>query len=157
MIRRDCGSCNLCCTLLGVPDIGKPIGMTCWWTGPHGGCSRQNDKPLVAADLSVDTSDPSKDQTLAACAQFRCVWLESQSHPDEMKVMPRILRPDMCHVVMGPPDKDNSKLLHVHVDPDHAGSWKEGLIYDHLQGILTSGCEISLSIGDSKVEMVREA
>lgn len=156
MIRRDCGSCNLCCTLLGVPDIGKPMGMTCWCTGLHGGCSRQNEKPLIAADLSIDTSDPAKDQSLAACAQFSCVWLESQFHPDETKVMSRMLRPDICHVVMGPVDKDNSMLLHVHVDPENPNAWREGMIQDHLQQILRLGGEISLSVGDSKIEMTRE-
>jgi hypothetical protein len=111
---------------------------------------------LVKEDFSIDTSDPSKDQSLAACAQFKCVWLESQSHPDEDKVMSRMLRPDMCHVVLGPVDKENPLLLHVHVDPDHAGSWKEKGIYDYLQGVLVRGGEISLSVGDAQIPVNRE-
>jgi hypothetical protein len=122
----------------------------------HGGCSRQNEKPLIGADMSIDTSDPSKDQSLAACAQFKCVWLESQSHSDETKVMSRMFRPDICHVVMGPVDKDNEMLLHVHVDPEYPNAWREGMIHEHLQSILAGGGEISLSVGETKIEMTRE-
>jgi hypothetical protein len=133
-VSLGCGACNLCCKLIAVPDIGKPAGMTCWNTTIHGGCTKHADKAI----------DPS----LAACASYKCLWLESQSY-DEPKRQPRAMRPDQTHVVMGVPDPDNldSKVLHVHVDPNHPASWREPRVAHYLNDFLARGAELEVHIG----------
>ena len=135
-----CGACNLCCRLLAVPDIHKPARMLCWWTNIHGGCSRQHEKP--------QTFDPNHE--LMACAQFECLWLASQAHEDESKRMPRHLRPDQSHIVMGPQDRHDDTLIYIQVDPDHPTAWKEPEIQHHLQGIIARGGRVEVIVGEGQ-------
>jgi len=135
-----CGACNLCCKLLGVPDINKPARMLCWWTGVHGGCARHAEKHT--------------DPQLLACAQFKCLWLESQTHEDQTKRMPRHLRPDLSHVVIGPPDRNDDTLAYVQVDPDYPRSWQAPEIKSYLDGIISRGGKLEVIIGDDvRVEL----
>lgn len=132
---RGCGSCNLCCKLLNVPDIGKPAQMLCWWTGLHGGCSRQSEKG----------TDPS----LLACAQFECMWLNSQKREDPGEVWPRHWRPDISHMVVGPQDRDDPTLVHVHVDPAHPGAWKESEVAGFFRRNMTEkGVRYEIHLGE---------
>lgn len=117
----DCGSCNLCCTLLKVPDLNKPSGMTCWHTTVHGGCAVHAEKQ----------SDPK----LLACAQFKCVWLESQLCEEPVKRGTRGMRPDQIHVLFGPFDRDDPKLLYVHVDPEHKTAWKTPHVIQYMEEV----------------------
>jgi hypothetical protein len=130
----DCGACNLCCKLLGVPDINKPARMLCWWTGIHGGCERHHEKQT--------------DPQLMACAQFKCLWLESQTHPDPTKHMPRHLRPDLSHVVIGPVDRDDDTLAYVQVDPEFPQSLHNPEIKNYLDGIISRGGKLEIILGD---------
>ena len=139
----SCGACNLCCRLLGVPDIHKPARMMCWWTSRHGGCSRHAEKPLEF--------DPNHD--LMACKQFECLWLASQAQDDPTKRMPRHMRPDLTHVVMGPQDRDDETLIYINVDPDHPAAWKEPEVFDYLDGIRQRGGRVELIVGEVNVEL----
>lgn len=138
-----CGPCNLCCKLLAVPDIGKPACMTCWWTGLHGGCAKQAEK----------ASDPS----LAACAQYKCVWLESQSYENPELRQPRDMRPNHTHVVMGVPDPDKDQILHVHVDPEHSSAWREAGVSYYLNDFISRGATIEIHIGPDVKFVLDEA
>lgn len=156
-MARDCGSCSVCCKLLRVPDIDKPSGMVCWWTTVHGGCTRQAEKPdptRVEFDaetgiFSLPADQEGKDLALLACAQFQCLWLASQAR-SESEVMPRHWRPDWSHVLLGPKDKDNDLLLHVHVDPEHPSAWKEPEIYGYLCRMVERGCEVEINVGEQR-------
>ena len=129
-----CGACNLCCKLLAVPDINKPARMLCEHTTVHGGCALQHKK---------DT-EPS----LQACKQFKCVWLMSQENPDETFRGSRALRPDMCHVVIGPPDLNDHKLIYVQVDPDHPGAWREPMIQNYMDECIAKGARFEIIIDE---------
>lgn len=133
-----CGACNKCCLLLGVPDIKKPAHMLCWHTGLHGGCAVHKEKG----------SDP----TLQACAQFRCMWLESQDLEEE-KQFPRSMRPDQCFVMFGPSKSPDDTLLFVHVDPARPDAWKEPAIQNYLAGVLERGGQLKIIIGDKEIEL----
>lgn len=134
---RGCGPCNLCCKLLNVPDIGKPALMTCWWTGLHGGCIRHGEKQA--------------DPALMACGQFKCLWLASQDREDPGEVWPRHWRPDVSKIVFGPQDRDDPKLMHVHVDPERPTAWREPEIYDFMQRqIAERGLRFQIHLGDRK-------
>lgn len=137
-MTADCGACNLCCFVLGVPDIHKPARMWCEWTTVHGGCARQADK--------------ASDESLLACAQFECLWLQSQQR-EGVPTWPRTLRPDQSHVVFGPQDREDALLLFVHVDPRHPKAWKEPAIQARIQEILDGGGKVEVSVGERKISL----
>jgi len=134
-----CGACSVCCTLLHVPDIGKPALMPCWHTSMHGGCAVQAEK----------ATDPK----LMACAQFKCVWLASQ---DMDEPLPRSMRPDQTYVLMGPQDRDDDTLLYVHVDPKHQDAWRSGQIDQFLRSRVALGAKLCVVIGERKVYLPEE-
>lgn len=154
-----CGSCNVCCKLLNVPDIGKPSGMACWWTGVHGGCARHSEKPkpenvVLESGRFVLKDGDRGDMALAACAQFRCLWLDSQRSPDADVRLPRHMRPDFTHVMMGPQDQEDETLLYVHVDPNWQDAWRQEPIASYLNDILSRGGRIHLMIGEARLDLV---
>lgn len=130
----DCGACGFCCRVLAVPDIQKPALMTCEHVGLHGGCAVQHTK----------LTDPK----MAACAAFKCLWLDSQDHENEEWRMGRHLRPDISHVMFGPPDRENDKKLFVHVDSRHPTAWKDEEIMDYLREIVKKGGTIEIVVGE---------
>lgn len=132
--KQDCGACNLCCKLLAVPDIQKPARMLCWWTGVHGGCERHAEKATAPE--------------LKACHQFRCLWLASQDQPGQE--MPRGMRPDISHVVMGPQDPKDETLLYVQVDPDYPKAWLDPTVHGYLQGILSRGGKVEVILDNAR-------
>jgi hypothetical protein len=157
----SCGSCNFCCTFLRVPDIGKPSGTTCWWTTVHGGCQRQAEKPdpeHVRYDdetgmFSLQPGQEGKSLDLLACAQFRCLWLDSQQSADPGLRHQRHMRPDMSHVMLGPQAVEDERLLYVHVDPAHQDAWRSEPIASYLNDILQRGGRIELNIGNIRYEL----
>jgi Fe-S-cluster containining protein len=55
-VARECGSCNLCCDILEVTAVGKPVNELCkHWAG--GGCTIYDDRPQM-------------------CRSFSCAWLQ---------------------------------------------------------------------------------
>jgi hypothetical protein len=92
--------------------------------------------------------EKSSDPQLLACAQFKCLWLESQSHEDETKRLPRYLRPDISHVVIGPVDRHDDKLAYVQVDPQYPRSWQAPEIKNVLDGIIERGGQLEVILGD---------
>lgn len=131
-MTASCGSCSLCCTLLGVPDIGKAPRMRCWNTTVHGGCKVHGvDKPQ-------------------ACVQFSCLWLSSQ---EREAPMPRHLRPDQCHVVLGPQDRADDTLLYVQVDPAHPTAWKAGEIGAYIQDLLDKGARLEVIVDEDRLPL----
>lgn len=133
-----CGSCNLCCHLLAIPDLAKPARMWCEHAlRPHGGC----------AVHGLKASEPS----LAACVSFECLWLQSQRRVDPTERLGIELRPNRCGVVMGPQDQDDPELLYVQVDPDKPQAWKAPLVAEYLDGILARGGRIEVIIGERRV------
>lgn len=130
-----CGSCNACCTLIAVHDIFKPAGMRCWDTGPHGGCKRQAEK----------ASAPE----LQACATWECVWRNTQDEADSSEHLPRALRPDICHVMVGPADTISSELIAVHVDPRFPDAWRKPGIADWLRMKIANGAVFQVHIDET--------
>jgi uncharacterized protein len=135
----DCGSCNLCCKLLNVPDINKPSGMLCWWTTVHGGCSRHKEKSTAPE--------------LEACGQFMCLWLASQRQPDPGLVQGRAMRPDVCHVVIGPDvEIEGVRTVFVQVDPDFPSAWQHPRIASYLDRMKAVGVKVDINVGAERWE-----
>jgi len=67
----ECGDCTLCCTLLNVPWMDKPAGITCKFCDK--GCT------------IYDTKDK-------RCSEFKCAY-------NQMKIVSEKMRPDNCGVI----------------------------------------------------------
>jgi len=129
----SCGSCTLCCTLLEVSEIGKARLAPCPKLRQGvPGCSVYNSRP-------------------GACRGFACLWLESQSRANPSDHMGLEMRPDVSHVVMGPPRLPDRTRLYVHVDPAFPDAWKKGRVGEYLRWLVDErGIELHVFIGEEE-------
>ncbi|HEY1600087.1 MAG TPA: hypothetical protein VGG64_10820 [Pirellulales bacterium] len=74
--RNECGICTLCCKLVAVEEIEKPVGSWC----PH--C-------LLGKGCKIYDARPTE------CQTWNCLWLQG-AFGDQPG-----LRPDKCKVVVG--------------------------------------------------------
>ena|SRR5687768_17173147 len=69
---RKCGECTACCTIMGVPELEKPVYRACEHLCSKG-CGIYNQRPT-------------------SCTQFECLWLQGhiggeQHRPDKLGLM----------------------------------------------------------------------
>lgn len=74
-MTRDCGTCNLCCTVMGVEELKKPNYVPCSFMGECGGCKIYGQHPPT-------------------CKTWTCAWLW-----DEFDLFPEHMRPDKIGIV----------------------------------------------------------
>ena len=104
---RNCGSCALCCKLLGIAELNKPMGQWCPNCLKSGGCRIYDTRPNE-------------------CRTFNCEWLVNAQIGDEWQ--PLRSKMVMHHVN----DGGISKLV-IHVDPGSPLSWKSEPYYSQLK------------------------
>src|SRR5215813_11866044 len=63
---RNCGSCALCCKLIGIAELNKPMGQWCPHCIKSGGCSIYETRPTE-------------------CRTFNCEWLIAPGIGDEWR------------------------------------------------------------------------
>lgn len=101
---RDCGTCSLCCKLLGIGALAKPAGSWCAHCSPPGGCTIYEGRPQE-------------------CRDFACLWLESNALGEEWKpVRSKIV----LYLV------DDSRLI-AHVDAGSPNAWRAEPYYGQLK------------------------
>ncbi len=101
MADRSCGTCTLCCKLIGVTDLEpeKPAGQWCSFCDRKGGgCNAYDERP-------------------EGCSNFSCLWLAGIGD-DRIK-------PERCKVVLSFAE---SGILQVHVEPTRSTTYKAGVI-----------------------------
>ena len=64
MAMRQCGTCTLCCKLMGIGALDKPQGAWCVHCQPGQGCGIYPDRPQE-------------------CRNFHCLWLTDESLGEE--------------------------------------------------------------------------
>lgn len=85
---RTCGTCTLCCKLMGIIELEKRPGVWCEHCDKGRGCRVYTDRP-------------------GTCADFVCMWLANpETLGDE-------LRPDRCRVVISARAEDPNIVCHV--------------------------------------------
>jgi hypothetical protein len=112
---RICGSCSLCCKLIGFAELNKPMGQWC----PHF---------IKGSGCSIYESRPDE------CRSFNCQWLINERFGDEWE--PTRSKIVICHVWQG----DTSKLV-FNVDPGSPLSWKKEPYYSQLKRLALNGLE----------------
>ena len=74
---RGCGPCNACCTVMGVPELGKGTYETC--------------EHLCGAGCGIYAHRP------GSCRRFECQWLRGMLEVDG--TVDTGMRPDSCGVI----------------------------------------------------------
>ena len=88
-MKRECGSCTLCCKLIGVEELKKPQNVWCRHCNIGQGCKIYDTRPQ-------------------GCRDFSCLWLKG--------LIPEELKPNDVHHVFDM-TLDGKRLV-VHSDPD---------------------------------------
>ena len=101
---RSCGSCTLCCKVLGVEEFDKPVGVWCSHCAPGRGCKAYDQRP-------------------ATCRAFSCLWLLDSALPDAF-------RPDRCKVVLG---SSSRTVMVAWCDPADPLAWRREPTYSLLK------------------------
>lgn len=102
---RSCGACSLCCKVVGVEELNKPIGGWC----PH--CHRQNGCGIY------ETRPPS-------CRMFVCQWMLAADLGPEWK-------PDRAKFAML--KSAGGRHLTVFADPGNPSAWRRSPYYENLR------------------------
>lgn len=103
---KSCGPCTLCCKVLAVEALAKPMGVACVHLARGGGCSIYAERPH-------------------ACRSFECVWLMDPK-------MPHRFRPDQTKVVLDQ-DPEGTRLI-ARCDPANPQAWRRNPMYAALKG-----------------------
>lgn len=116
MPGRACGTCSLCCKVVGVEELNKPIGAWCVHSKRQNGCAIYDARPH-------------------SCRTFMCQWLLAEGLGPEWK-------PDRAKFALL--KSDAGRHLTAFVDPGHPGAWRRAPYYDALKrwaklGIPASG------------------
>ena len=112
---RRCGTCALCCKLIGFAEIAKPMGQWCPHCLKTSGCAIYDNRP-------------------GECRAFNCLWLSNENFGEEWQ--PTRSKMVICHVR----DGDISKLV-FHVDPGSPLAWRNAPYYGQLKRLARNGLE----------------
>lgn len=127
-----CGTCTLCCKLLGVDEVESKAGEWCRHCDRAGGGCRIYEK----------RPDP--------CRTFECVWLQSQTMATPLAPA---LRPDRCRVVLTP-TTDGAGLV-AHVDPDRPDAYQRAPVAPLLhRAMVHTDKRVIVVIGDKRKMLI---
>lgn len=104
-LLKSCGTCQLCCKVYDIDDIGKKAGDMCFNARGAQGCGIWGIHPKI-------------------CREFQCLWLK---HPD----MGPLWRPDLAGFVLKV--EPNETTLSVDVDHDRPFAWRLEPYYSQLK------------------------
>ena len=105
----DCGTCTMCCKLLGITELKKPKNKLCEHCSIGVGCKIYHERP-------------------ESCRAFKCIWLQTQILGRD--AFPLSMRPDKSKVVLHlTPDEKN---VVAKVDPNYPLAWTKKGISDAL-------------------------
>jgi hypothetical protein len=103
---RACGTCSLCCTVMGVSEIAKPRNVKCDCLTPLGRCGIYADRP-------------------DSCRQFKCLWLQG--------ALPEGLRPERVRAV-GDVNGQGDMIV-FHIAPADRGAHRRGALRDFIAAV----------------------
>lgn len=124
MSKRECGSCTLCCTVLGLPELNKRAGTRCIYAKDDLGCRIHDNKP-------------------APCAQFQCAWLQGAGS--------ETMKPSLSHVVLTVTN-DNKGIV-AHCDPKDPQAWRRGEMGDFVMEMQTKGLMVVTTVGEKRTQL----
>ena len=110
---RACGTCTLCCKVMAVQALDKPVGTWCQHCAPGRGCKIHETRPQE-------------------CRAFNCLWLGDPKFPEN-------LRPDRTKVVFVL--EAGGGRVAAHVDPSAPAAWRQGEVYSVLKNLAVQAAQ----------------
>ena len=124
-MARSCGSCSLCCKVMGIGALNKPSGHWCPHCRPGKGCGIYGDRP-------------------SECRTFNCDWLLNDALGPEWK-------PEKSKIVM---THRGNKIV-AYVDPSAPGQWRKSPFFERLMALvepsLTRGTLVYVSVSENYI------
>lgn len=121
---RSCGSCGLCCKIMGVSEIRKAAGDWCQHWSASKGCAIYADRP-------------------PSCRIFDC-WYRSDIGS------PEVWNPVKSRMVVT--IEMNGRRFAVHVDPDRPDAWRRepyhAMLREYAQRLVPRGVQVIVYIGN---------
>ncbi len=102
---RTCGGCTMCCKLLGVVELDKPMGVWCAHALKGSGCAIYEQRPQT-------------------CRTYDCFWL---THPE----MADYWKPDRSRMVVTA--QEGWSLISILVDAGYPDAWRKHPYYADLK------------------------
>jgi hypothetical protein len=102
---RACGTCTLCCKVVGVPELAKAAGEWCRHCRPGKGCGIHATRPIV-------------------CRGFYCEWMICRGLGPEWK-------PEKAKFALF--KTNGGRRLTAHVDPGYPSAWRRSPYYENLK------------------------
>jgi len=106
MTARQCGTCTLCCKVMGIGALDKPSGQWCPHCLPGKGCGIYDERP-------------------EECRTFSCDWLRNEALGPEWK-------PEKSKIVMA---STNGKII-AYVDPASPTQWRKSPFFERLTALM---------------------
>lgn len=95
----------MCCKVMSIPELDKPMGLWCQHCTPGKGCDAYDERP-------------------PSCRVFQCLWLVDPGIPDELK-------PNRSKVIFDQ-DTDGTRLI-VRCDSSAPNAWRNPLVYNQIK------------------------
>jgi hypothetical protein len=111
-MTRSCGSCSLCCKVMGVPEI-KENHKWCKHCSPGCGCIIYDERP-----------EP--------CRDFSCMWLLDQRFGEHWY-------PARAKIVINAKLDGGHAYIAFVVDPDYPSRWREEPWFSDIKTIAKAG------------------
>lgn len=112
---KACGNCTLCCNVMAVESLQKPVNRDCQYLAPGNGCKIHGARP-------------------DACKSFNCMYLMVEDLPEE-------LRPDKCGVVFFcVPSQPH--IVYAHVHPHRVKTLESRLMRLFMKRLALTGAKI---------------
>lgn len=119
---RSCGTCSLCCTVMGVAEIHKERNVRCDLLTPSGRCGVYGEHPT-------------------SCREFQCLWL--------MGGFPVELKPNKIQAV--PTATDEGQTLVLHVAPGAGKVWERGVLRAFIDRMAADGIVVMVMYGEERL------
>jgi len=129
-MSRSCGTCNLCCKLLGIGEIKKRPNCWCPEVKLGKGCGIYDTRP-------------------AACREFACLWLLDPNFPDEYQ--PSKIHAFLANMESASPqgvEKPPGELVSIYVDPAYPLAHTEEPINGWAQTLVKKGYRVIAIVGE---------
>ena len=104
-VNRACEGCTMCCKLLAVPELQKPMGLGCPHVINGQGCGIYEARPR-------------------SCRVFDCLWLTTD--------LPDYWKPDRSKMVVA--GDETGLVLNIIVDGGSIDVWRKPPYYSDLKG-----------------------
>ena len=105
-MARACGTCTMCCKILGIGALHKPGGQWCPHCQPGTGCGIYDTRP-------------------AECRTFHCDWLRNEALGPEWK-------PEKSKIVLA----SSGKKILAYVDPSSPTAWRKSPFIERLTALM---------------------